>query len=114
MSTAQLFNIPRSAADRAQWSLANAASHQFIIESLEAKTPGLQLTRYLLDPISETDVQNFLLRHQLMHSEFDQILGIGGNDFSELNPGNPTALDTAWVQHAVEHILAEEKARSGV
>jgi hypothetical protein len=110
MSTAQLFNIPRTESERAQWALANAASHQLIVTALEAKTPGLRLTRYLLDPIAENDIQNFLLRHQLMHSELDRALNIGGNDFSELDPSSKKGtLETIWQQHAVEHVLAESK-----
>lgn len=112
MSVATLFNIPKSAREQAEWSLANAASHIFIIERLEASKPGLQLTRYLLDPVNEPDVQNWLLRHQLMHSQFDQLLGIGGNDFSTVNPAAAHEQDYLWLEHANEHILAENLVRS--
>jgi hypothetical protein len=112
VSTAQLFNIPKTPQDQGQWTLANAASHQFIVEQLQAQKPGMTLVRYVLDPVSRLDVQNFLLRHQLMHNQMDELLGIKGNDYSSLDPTSGQAIETIWQQHANEHIQAETKLRS--
>lgn len=109
MSAAQLFNIPRDARGRAEWSHANADEHQQIVFALIQKSPGLQLAQFVLDPIAPDDVQNFLLRHQLMHNQFDELLGIGGNDYSSLNPLQPTSVETIWQQHANEHLEARVK-----
>ncbi len=112
MSTAQLFNIPRSEADREVWLFANDASHQYIIERLQAKNPGKLFTRFSLNPVLPNDEKGFLLRHQQMHVQMDEFLGIAGNDYSTLDPNKPEAVDTIWQQHADEHIQAELKART--
>jgi len=113
MSIAQLFNMPTNSFELAQWTLANAASHQFILVNLQKKNPGVMFASFVLDPIDERDVQNFLLRHQLMHNQFNQALNIPGNDYTELDPTHPGSYNIIWQQHANEHIEAEKQLLSG-
>jgi hypothetical protein len=110
MSTAQLFNIPRDRESWAFWSHANADSHNLIARAIQRKNPGLQLVSFVLDPMPFTDFKYWALRHQLMHDQFEQVLGIGGNDYTEVDPTNREIEEYIWQQHANEHIQAELKA----
>jgi len=106
MSAAQLFNIPVTSEQRAEWVFANASSHNSIVDAILAQK-GQNLTRFSLDPLNPTNIQDFLLGHQFMHDQMDQVLGIGGNDYTSFDPNDPSAVDYLWQQHANEHILAE-------
>lgn len=112
MSTADLFNIPRNRREQGIWTFSNAASHTFISNALAAKNPTVQMVNWVLDPVEDTDIQRFLLSHQLMHNQLDLLLGIGGNDYSELDPSKPGSIEIIWLQHAQEHIEAESLVRS--
>lgn len=106
MSAAQLFNIPITSEERSTWAFANAGSHNNIVDAILSKF-GQNLTRFALDPLSPTNIQDFLLGHQFMHDQMDGILGIGGNDYTSFDPNDPNAVEYLWQQHANEHILAE-------
>lgn len=106
MSTAFLYNVPRSPQEWAEWTFANSDSHRLIILALQKKTPGIKLDSFVLDPLPETDTASFLLRHQLMHNQMDGQLKIGGNDFTALNFSDPTSLEYLFRLHANEHIQA--------
>lgn len=106
MSVAQLFNVPRSPLETNEWSFANADSHALIIEAILAKY-GKTLESFVLDPLPQLDIPTFLLRHQAMHNAFDLILGIAGNDYTNLDfSGKGAQPDSDWFQHASEHVQA--------
>ena len=113
MSLADLFNIPRNRTEQGIWTFANAQSHLFIINALQIKHSDVSFFNQVLDPLNEADVERFLLGHQYMHNQLDLLLGIGGNDYSTLDPTKPASLEIAWIQHAQEHIQAETQLRSG-
>jgi hypothetical protein len=108
MSTAQLYNIPTTPREVAEWTLANADSHTLIINAILAKY-NMQLEMYVLDPVPQFDLQNFLLRHQQAHDQFESVLNIEGNDYTSLDFNNPEAVHYLFYQHANEHILAHSQ-----
>jgi len=109
VSVALLYNIPRSQSDLNEWTFSNAASHQLIVDALRAKRNARHLSIYVLDPLPQTDYGSFLLRHQFMHNQMDNILHIGGNDFTGINFDDPSEAEFIWFLHANEHILAHKK-----
>lgn len=105
MSIAGLYQIPRTPQEINQWVFDNAADHVTIINGVNAKK-GKLLTSYVLDPLPQEDVPNWLWRHQTMHADFDGALGIGGNDFSSLDFSDPVALEYLIQLHFNEHLAA--------
>ena len=105
MSIAGLYQIPRSPQEISQWVFDNAADHIFIVNGVQAKK-GIALASYVLDPLPETDLTNWLWRHQTMHADFDSVLRIGGNDFSALDFQDPVALQYLVQLHFNEHLAA--------
>jgi hypothetical protein len=106
VSTAFLYNVPHNANDLLEWSFANADSHRLILLALQMQHPGIKLDSFALDPLPQTDIPTFLLRHQLMHNQMDGPLKIGGNDYTGLNFSYPTSLEYLFRLHANEHIQA--------
>ena len=110
MSVANLFNVPRDQQSLSYWTFANADSHTQIINAIQSQM-NKTLTPFVLDPLPETDIQNFLLRHQIMHNDYEPLLGIAGNDFTGLNFDDPASIQFIWQLHANSHILAHTKLR---
>lgn len=106
MSTAYLYNIPRTATELSEWSFANSDSHRLIVLALQQKHPTMKFYSFVLDPLPQSDLPSFLLRHQLMHTQMDPVLGIGGNDYTGLDFNDPTQADYLFRLHANEHIQA--------
>lgn len=111
MSTAYLYNVPRSPSDWAEWTFANSDSHRLIVLALQKQHPGVSFYSFALDPLPQADIPSFLLRHQLMHNQMDPLLKIGGNDYTGLNFNDPTSLEYLFRLHANEHIQAHAMLR---
>jgi hypothetical protein len=72
---------------------------------------GATLTTYVLDPIAGFDRDNWLRRHQTAHNDMNEVLGIAGNDLSDVDFKNPKELQ-AWINlHAQEHLQANDILR---
>lgn len=110
MSVATLLNIPRDDRSRHEWTFANADSHFLIINAI-ATQYSKNLDSFVLDPLPQLDIQNFLLRHQAMHNAYEEILGIEGDDYTAINFSDPGAVEFVWRQHANSHIQAHAKLR---
>jgi hypothetical protein len=90
MAVADLFNVPETGAQMAQWSFIHMAHHREINAAI-LESHGVALPEYILDPISLADPQAFLNQHQTMHNNTDAVLGISGYDLTDVDwsdPGN--------------------------
>lgn len=105
MSIAGLYQIPRTQQEIDQWVFDNAADHATIINAISAQK-GKLLASYVLDPLPQVDMPNWLWRHQTAHADFDGVLRIGGNDFSSLDFNDPVALEYLIKLHVSEHLAA--------
>jgi hypothetical protein len=102
MALSNLLNSPTDGNSLDVWTFHNADSHAAIISAILA-VKGIQLTQYLLDPVDEDDMNNWLLRHQQSHTDFTSVLGIGSNDLSSVDWKNDSERD-AWIGlHFREH-----------
>jgi len=107
---ATLFNVFRDRVGMNQFSFANADLHVRQNQAILEKT-GLQLPTYVLDPISldNNGRENWLQLHQDIHSRTNAVLGIAGNDLSDVDFNSPEQV-AAWVWlHAQEHVQASNK-----
>ena len=99
---AALYNIPNDPIRLAQFAFHNRAEHDLAVEAIYRKT-GVTLQQYPLDPIKMEDVPDWLDRHQSAHAAVNQVLGIAGNDLSDVDPNRPEQLQY-WIElHAQEH-----------
>ena len=103
MSLAGLYNVPQTPDQLAQWSFINAAAH-VDINRVVFQRFNIALASYVLDPINPTDMQTWLVQHQIMHQQMDAVLGIAGYDLLDVDL-NDRGQFAAWIQdHASEHL----------
>jgi hypothetical protein len=66
------------------------------------------LTVYVMTPWNSHDADGILGRHQEAHDDFNEALGLNGQDLSSLNPKDPNDIQR-WVwQNASEHAAARK------
>lgn len=100
---AALYNIPSDPQTLARFSFHNADSHALAARAIHALT-GLTLPEFVIDPIPPNDFPGWLYNHQAMHNSVNGVLGLVGNDLSDVDPRKLDQL-TYWVQiHASEHV----------
>jgi hypothetical protein len=100
---ADLLNVPQSLDSFGQWSFANQDHHMLVVNGILSQR-GTTLTQYQLDPIPQDAVHNWLQRHQQAHNDINAVLGVQGNDISDIDFENLHLLQ-AWVRlHFNEHI----------
>lgn len=105
MSLAGLFNVPQTPDQLAEWSFINAAAHADI-NRVVFQDFNITLASYVLDPINQADLQNWLALHQIMHQQMDAVLGIAGYDLFDVDLTDRGQF-AAWIQdHAAEHLQA--------
>lgn len=105
-----LYNVFSDEVGLHQFSFANADLHARANEALFTNY-GVQLPWYVLDPIATSGegLQNWLQSHQESHNQLNSLLGIAGNDISEVDFKNPEQL-AAWIWlHAQEHVQISQK-----
>ncbi len=99
---AVLLNRPTDQQQLANFSFANQNHHDLVVTTLRA-LGSTQVNRYIMDPVSLEDMNNFLIRHQQSHNEINGVLGVAGNDLSSVNFRDVNSLES-WLQlHFSEH-----------
>lgn len=102
---ANLYNVPNSDSERAEWSFSHAAHHRDINLAIY-NALKIALPEYLLDPLNPNDTGVWEYQHQLMHDNNNAILGIQGQDLTEVDWKNQRLL-AAWIWLNVnEHVQA--------
>ena len=109
---ASLFNVFKDKQGMDQFSFANNDSHLRISVAIRA-TYSVTIPSYIIDPIPFRDLGTWLNTHQAVHNYVDVILGIAGNDLSDVDWRNPDQL-SSWIWlHAQEHYQAETRLGIG-
>lgn len=93
---ADLANVPGSDEERAQWSFAHMSHHRDINRRIY-ELVKVALPEYILDPIDPNDDGTWEYQHQLMHDNFNELLGIQGQDLTGLDWKDKNLL-AAWIQ----------------
>lgn len=102
---ADLYNVPTNDAERAQWAFAHMAHHRDINRRIY-ELVAIALPEYILDPVNPDDTGDWEYQHQLMHDNQNQLLGISGQDLTDIEWKDQRLLN-AWIfLHSVEHYQA--------
>jgi hypothetical protein len=79
--------------------------HQDIVQAIQEAT-GVQLQMYIIDPWVNSDKDGILERHQQYHDDMDAVLGIAGNDLSEIDFQKPNEVKSWVYLNYQEHLSA--------
>lgn len=91
-----------------EWSFAHLAHHNAIRQAME-RAHGIALPQRQIWPIdfeNPASVQVFLSQHQEMHSDFESILGIQGNDLANVDFNDEKARDSWFYLNWQSHYSA--------
>lgn len=84
-AVAALYNVPLTQEELSSWSFAHAAHHADIIRVVY-QLFGFELDQqYVLDPFDINNAGVWIYQHQLMHQQFEPILGINGFDLLDVD-----------------------------
>lgn len=110
MALATLFNIPNfSDVDtQSHFSFANNDHHRQIASAV-FRLYNIVLPVYLLDPMPMYSLGIWLQNHQDAHNAQNAVLGIAGNDLSDLDLSKPDQISSWIFLHAIEHRQAADK-----
>lgn len=98
-----LLNSPAGAAKNlSDWSFSHAADHLEILQAIQ-KQKGVALTQYLLDPLNEHDLNQWLDRHQQAHDDFNTVLNLDGVDLQSVDLTNPSERESWTLLNFTEH-----------
>jgi hypothetical protein len=102
---ADLYNVPSSDEERAQWSFAHMAHHRDINRRIY-ELIKVALPEYILDPVDPDHAGDWEYQHQLMHDAQNSILGIQGQDLTGIDWKDQRLL-AAWIWlNSSEHVQA--------
>lgn len=108
MMLASLYNTPHTTPEFQQWLFHNYAEHHLLIQGIKKKY-NIQLTEYCINPLLVDNIRQFLIIHQQMHDDMDAVLGISGNDFTDIDFDKPDSVESFLFLHADEHRQANQK-----
>lgn len=102
-----IWNAPTDEISSKYFSFANADEHFHIAAAIQGKF-GIPQVFYILDPIPVSDHTEWLWRHQVMHDNMNLVLGIAGNDLTQVDFKDEQQREAwAWL-HAQEHAKATD------
>jgi hypothetical protein len=97
-----LFDITASGASFEQFFFWNAQDHIEINQAIQAQR-GNNLFARVLDPVDKQAMDVWLELHQQSHNDINGVLGLSGNDLSDVDFSNPSKV-REWINlHAQEH-----------
>lgn len=104
---AGLFNVPLTPSELLQWSHIHMASHRDINRRIfEALL--LSMPEPMLDPFDPKNLGTWAEQHQQLHQLQNTVLGIRGNDLSDVPTDNESAWATWLYLNGQEHDKAEQ------
>jgi hypothetical protein len=89
------FSFPPDKNSFPSWSFAHAA-HHIDIQNAVFNLNGVRLDNWILDPFNVDDPGVWAYYHQVMHNQFNQQLGIQGEDLTDIDFSDPDVI-TDWV-----------------
>lgn len=102
MAVADIANIPVDQPTLLIWSFSHMAHHRDINRRIY-ELDVIALPEFPLDPLNPNDPETFLEQHQIMHNNQNAILGIAGQDLSEVNFQDKVELSTWIYLNFIEH-----------
>lgn len=102
MSLAQILYPSPTPEGMEEWFQSHARHHEAIIVALK-DTRGLILDNLGLYPVNQGDMDDWLERHQQMHTAMTKVTGITGTDLSALDLKDKAKSDAWFFQHFLQH-----------
>lgn len=102
---AQILFPPPTEQGLNEWMFHHVQHHRAIISAARASR-GAVLAEQMIFPYSPRDKDNWLELHQDMHNDMNGLLGISGNDLSEVDFGNRKQREAWHSLHYFEHLAA--------
>ena len=103
MSVAALYNLElKDPASRERWAFHNMGEH-FKIQAAIFRKFNLNVPIFPCDPITLNDIPTWARNHQSMHSSANGILGLQGNDLTDVDLSKPEDVEVFKYLHAQEH-----------
>ena len=90
-----------------EWSFANK-SHHDAIDAAILSVLGVAVTKYRIWPTSADNFSDFLEQHQQAHTQYNQLLGIDGQDLTGLNLKDKPNTQAWFWSHYVQHQAAAQ------
>ena len=104
---AALLNVPKTEEQWQQFSYDHRNSHDNIRAAI-LKKYGVNLTDYLVDPINQDNIKQFLQNNAALHTDMNSILQAQSSDLLDVDVSNPQQLDS-WINlNYQEHQNAEQ------
>lgn len=104
-----LYNVPTDDSEMARFAFENRMHHMAIDDTLSSK--GVRPLGYVLEPIFQSDMTAWLLRHQEVHNLMNGALGLEGNDLTTVD-FNDKGQVASWINlHANEHYLVAQSLK---
>jgi hypothetical protein len=88
MGLASIENVPSSDQSLNEWSFSHQAHHRDVARRIY-ELHSLALPEYVIDPMNVNDLGLFGYQHQALHNDVNFVLGVSGNDLSEVNWHDP-------------------------
>lgn len=102
MPLPMLFDITASDASLGQFFFWNAQDHIEISQAVQAQK-SVNLFQRVLDPVDKEAIDTWMELHQQSHNDINAVLGLSGNDLSDLDFSNERRV-REWINlHAQEH-----------
>jgi hypothetical protein len=102
MSIANIFNVPSTDHELAEWSFLHMALHRSENLAILRKY-NILLPENILDPVDTTPGGSWFQDHQVMHNNIDQVLGVAQFNLLDVDWDNESQR-IGWIQgHAQLH-----------
>ena len=95
-----------------QWLFNNYAHHRAI--NAGASGIGATIGQYMIYPVQQTSLRDFLEQHQRWHNDMCGALGIAGNDLSNVDFNDEKQKDAWMFLHYQEHLAAATLLGGGI
>ena len=107
MGLANIYNVPTDQQTTDEWAFSHMAHHRDINRKIY-ELHGIEIPEYSLDPFDTNDTGTFCYQHQEMHNIQNAVLGIAGNDLTDV-VWKDEEQRASWVQlNAIEHLQANQ------
>jgi len=103
MSLPYIYAHPESADEWSTWGFNHAANHYDWVAQIQSQK-GVQIDRFVLDPVDPNDLGMWLYNHQVMHDQVNAVLGTQGFNLLSLDLQDPNEL-AMWLRlNGDEHV----------
>lgn len=107
MGLASIENTPTDQPTTDDWAFSHMAHHRDINRKI-FELHGIEIPEYNLDPFNATDTVTFAYQHQEMHNDQNAVLGIAGNDLTDVQ-WQDQEQRASWIQlNFLEHLQANQ------